>query len=49
MNVGNNSFTPVCGTVSTGSVEIIITVNDKRLERVTEQPLGANVLRLEYE
>ncbi|MCE7072208.1 DNA-binding protein [Dyadobacter sp. CY327] len=34
-------------TVSTGSVEIIITVNDKRLERVTEQPLGANVLRLE--
>jgi len=34
-------------TVSTGSVEIIITVHSQQLERVTEQPLGANVLQLE--
>ncbi|MCF0052588.1 DNA-binding protein [Dyadobacter sp. LJ53] len=33
-------------TVGTGSVEIIITVHGKRLERVTEQPPGANVLNL---
>jgi predicted DNA-binding protein with PD1-like motif len=33
-------------TVGTGSVEIIITVHDKQLERITEQPLGANVLNL---
>ena len=32
------------GTVSTGSVEIIITAHDKKLERILEQPLGANVL-----
>lgn len=32
------------GTVSTGSVEIMITVHDKKLERILEQPLGANVL-----
>jgi predicted DNA-binding protein with PD1-like motif len=32
------------GTVSTGSVEIIVTVHDKQLERVKEEPLGANVL-----
>lgn len=32
------------GTVSTGSIEIIITVHDKKLERILEQPLGANVL-----
>ena len=34
------------GTVSTGSVEIMITVHDKKLERILEQPLGANVLCL---
>jgi predicted DNA-binding protein with PD1-like motif len=33
-------------TVGTGSVEIMITVHDKQLERVTEQPPGANVLQL---
>jgi len=32
------------GTVSTGSVEIMVTVHDKKLERIMEQPLGANVL-----
>ena len=32
------------GTVSTGSVEIMVTVHDKKLERILEQPLGANVL-----
>jgi predicted DNA-binding protein with PD1-like motif len=32
------------GTVGTGSVEIIVTVHDKQLERVKEEPLGANVL-----
>jgi len=33
-------------TVGTGSVEILITVHDKRLERIKEEPLGANVLQL---
>jgi uncharacterized protein len=33
-------------TVSTGSVEILITVHDKRLKRIKEEPLGANVLQL---
>jgi uncharacterized protein len=33
-------------TVSTGSVEILVTVHDKTLQRVIEQPLGANVLNL---
>lgn len=37
----------LAATVSTGSVEIMITVHDKKLERVMEQPLGANVLNLE--
>jgi predicted DNA-binding protein with PD1-like motif len=37
----------LAATVSTGSVELMITVLDKRLERNTEQPLGANVLQLE--
>ena len=32
------------GTVSTGSVEVMITFHDKKLERILEQPLGANVL-----
>jgi predicted DNA-binding protein with PD1-like motif len=35
------------GAVSTGSVEILVTVHDKKLERVMEEELGANVLRLE--
>jgi len=35
------------GTVSTGSVEIMVTVHDKKLERILEQPLGANVLCVE--
>jgi predicted DNA-binding protein with PD1-like motif len=33
--------------VGTGSVEILVTVHDKKLERVMEQPLGANVLHIE--
>ncbi len=33
-------------TVGTGSVEIMVTVHDRQLERVMEQPLGANVLNL---
>jgi len=32
------------GTVSTGSLEIMIIVHDKQLERVKEKALGANVL-----
>jgi predicted DNA-binding protein with PD1-like motif len=35
-------------TVSTGSVEVLVTIHDKKLERVMEQPLGANVLNLEH-
>ena len=35
-------------TVGTGSVEILITVHDKTLERIMEQPLGANVLNLNH-
>lgn len=31
-------------TVSTGSVEIMVTVHDKKLERIKEEKLGANVL-----
>lgn len=34
------------GTVSTGSVEIMVTVIDKKLERIKEEQLGANVLCL---
>ena len=34
------------GTVSTGSVEIRVTVTDKKLERIKEEKLGANVLCL---
>lgn len=33
--------------VGTGSVEIMITVHDRPLERVMEEPLGANVLHVE--
>lgn len=33
-------------TVGTGSVEIVIAVHDRRLERVFEEQLGANVLKL---
>ena len=32
------------GTVGTGSVEIMIIVHDKKLERIMEKDLGANVL-----
>ncbi len=32
------------GTVGTGSVEILVTVHDKKLERIKEEQLGANVL-----
>lgn len=32
--------------VGTGSMEIYVTVNDKKLERKIEQPLNANVLQL---
>jgi uncharacterized protein len=35
------------GAVGTGSVEILVTVHDKPLERVFEEALGANVLSLE--
>ena len=35
-------------TVGTGSVEILITPHDKKLNRETEQPLGANVLNLNH-
>lgn len=35
------------GAVSTGSVEILITLHDRPLERKLEQPLGANVLSLD--
>jgi uncharacterized protein len=34
------------GTVGTGSVEIMILVHDRRLERVKDEKLGANVLCL---
>ena len=33
-------------TVGTGSMEIYITINQEKLERKMEQPLGANVLQL---
>lgn len=32
------------GTVGTGSLEILVTVHDKKLERIKEEQLGANVL-----
>ncbi|WP_294822035.1 PPC domain-containing DNA-binding protein [uncultured Flavobacterium sp.] len=32
------------GTVGTGSAEILVTVHDKKLERIKEERLGANVL-----
>ena len=35
--------------VGTGSMEIYLTVNDKKLERKIEQPLNANVLQLNKE
>lgn len=35
------------GTVGTGSLEIAITVHDKRLERERDEELGANVLSVE--
>lgn len=33
-------------TVGTGSVEITVIVHEQKLERIMEQPLGANVLQL---
>lgn len=33
-------------TVSTGSLEVLVTVHDKTLQRKMELPLGANVLQL---
>lgn len=36
----------LAATVSTGSVEILVTIHDKKLERIMEEPLGANVLNL---
>ncbi|WP_051884576.1 PPC domain-containing DNA-binding protein [Chryseobacterium luteum] len=35
--------------VGTGSMEIYITIDDKKLERKIEQPLNANVLQLEHQ
>jgi len=35
-------------TVDTGSLEIMVTVHDHKLERKLEQPLGANVLQLSH-
>jgi uncharacterized protein len=35
------------GAVGTGSVEILVTLHNQRLERVFEEELGANVLSLE--
>lgn len=34
--------------VGTGSVEIMVIVHDKPLDRIMEQPLGANVLSLDH-
>jgi len=34
-------------TVGTGSVEIMITVHDRRLQREFDRKLGANVLQVE--
>jgi predicted DNA-binding protein with PD1-like motif len=34
--------------VSTGSLEVLVTVHPNRLERKIEQPLGANVLQLNH-
>jgi len=34
--------------VSTGSLEILVTVLDRKLQRKKEEPLGANVLQLEH-
>ncbi|WP_031526573.1 PPC domain-containing DNA-binding protein [Dyadobacter crusticola] len=38
----------LAATVSTGSVEIMITVHDKQLQRLMEEPPGANVLNLKH-
>jgi predicted DNA-binding protein with PD1-like motif len=50
--VGDNKFNAyaghiLSGSVSTGSLEIMITPHDKKLERKFEEPLGANVLSVE--
>jgi len=50
--VGDKDFHAYAGhilsaTVSTGSVEILITLHDKKLERITDPDIGANILSLE--
>lgn len=50
--VGDKDFKAYAGhilaaTVSTGSLEILITVHEKKLERMMDEQLGANVLQLE--
>lgn len=50
--VGDKDFNARAGhilaaTVSTGSVEILITTHDKKLERIKDEELGANVLTLD--
>ena len=32
--------------VSTGSLEVLVSLHDKQLQRIKEEPLGANVLQL---
>lgn len=49
--IGNQSFESYSGhilkaTVSTGSVEVLIVVHDKRLERKKDEQLGADVLEI---
>lgn len=49
---GDNKFNAyaghiLSGTVSTGSLEVMITPHDKKLERKFEEGLGANVLSVE--
>jgi len=36
----------LAASVGTGSVEIMVTVHQQKLERIKEEPLGANVLNL---
>lgn len=38
----------LAAAVGTGSVEIMVTLHDKSLQRVKEEPLGANVLNLDH-
>ncbi|WP_223860140.1 PPC domain-containing DNA-binding protein [Spirosoma validum] len=50
--VGDKTFKAYAGhilsaTVSTGSVELMITIHDQKLEREQDEKLGANVLSLD--